>query len=207
MKICGNRSHRDIRFAKDADYLGFVICTPRSRRSLEIEEALPLFREASEYAKTVAVVTNADTRFLRSVSDTLEPDFIQLHIRLTAAEIESAVKAVTAGIIPLAEPEPSFAGSARELAALTGIVIVDTFQKGLSGGTGSVHDWSASRALREAIYPSKLMLSGGLNPGNVEKAISTVGPAIVDVSSGVESGGEKSEELVMEFIRKARCSM
>ncbi len=204
MKICGNRSSGDILLAKGADYIGFVISTPRSPRSLEIRNAAPLFMEASQYAKTVAVVTDADHAFLEDVSSALEPDFIQLHLLLSPAEIASVVDSVPAGIIALARPELSFADTAREIASLTGMVIVDTFSGGEGGGTGIIHDWSVSRALREAIHPSRLMLSGGLNPGNVAEAIRTVVPAAVDVSSGVESGGLKSGELVDEFIGRVR---
>ena len=184
-----------------------IVRTPRSRRSLEIRDAVPLFREASQYAKTVAVVTDAESGFLEMVSSELEPDYIQLHILLSAAEIADAAETVSSGIIALAKPERSFAEAARDIASLADILMVDTFRNEMSGGTGAVHDWSASRVLREAIYPAKLMLSGGLNPANVEEAIRTVGPAIVDVSGGVESDGLKSIELVQAFIRKAGCSM
>ncbi len=207
MKICGNRSSGDIRLSAGADYLGFIIDTPRSLRSMGVREAVPLFREASEYAKTVAVVTHTDAGFLCNVCSALEPDYIQLHLLLSADEVAAATDAVSSGIIALAKPERSFAPAAREIGAIADMVIVDTFRDGVSGGTGTVHDWYASRAIRDAVYPAGLMLSGGLNPVNVAEAVRTVEPAVVDVAGGVESGGRKSADLVRAFMSGARCRM
>ena len=51
------------------------------------------------------------------------------------------------------------------------------------------------------------MLSGGLNPDNVQPAISSSGAAAVDVSSGVElTPGVKSLELIRRFIAQAKTS-
>ena len=81
-------------------------------------------------------------------------------------------------------------------------VISDTFVPGQHGGTGRVSDWDACRALKEEVSPLPLILSGGLNPGNVGEAIRLVRPYAVDVSSGVESSpGIKDRSKVMEFVK------
>jgi phosphoribosylanthranilate isomerase len=56
----------------------------------------------------------------------------------------------------------------------------------------------------EAVDPFPIVLAGGLNPGNVVDAIMAVHPFAVDVSSGVETGGRKSMDLVEQFISNAR---
>ena len=66
-------------------------------------------------------------------------------------------------------------------------LLTDTYQKGYEGRTGLTSDWSVCAAIRKAIAPTPLILSGGLRPENVELAIATVVPFCVDVSSGVES--------------------
>jgi phosphoribosylanthranilate isomerase len=49
------------------------------------------------------------------------------------------------------------------------------------------------------------MLSGGLDPANVGRAIALTGAAIVDVSSGVERArGVKDEQLIRNFIEAVR---
>jgi phosphoribosylanthranilate isomerase len=62
---------------------------------------------------------------------------------------------------------------------------------GRPGGTGRTFDWSRL----PATLPRPLVLSGGLNPGNVAQAIRLVRPWAVDVSSGVEAIGTDGAPL------------
>jgi phosphoribosylanthranilate isomerase len=62
---------------------------------------------------------------------------------------------------------------------------------GRPGGTGRTFDWSRLPAK----LPRPLVLSGGLNPGNVAQAIRRVRPWAVDVSSGVEAIGADGAPL------------
>jgi phosphoribosylanthranilate isomerase len=65
-----------------------------------------------------------------------------------------------------------------------------------------VIDWQLAA---EAAKVASILLAGGLTPDNVEKAIQTVKPYGVDVSSGVERApGKKDHEKVRAFIRTAK---
>jgi phosphoribosylanthranilate isomerase len=69
------------------------------------------------------------------------------------------------------------------------------------GGTGRVYDWKLAVEFAKRIT-KPLILSGGLNPENVARAIETVQPYAVDVSSGVEaSPGRKDHAKLRDFIR------
>src|SRR3546814_11793078 len=61
--------------------------------------------------------------------------------------------------------------------------VFDSHAEGTPGGSGKVFDW---RRL-PANLDKPMLLSGGLDPGNVFEAIATALPWGVDVSSGVES--------------------
>jgi phosphoribosylanthranilate isomerase len=67
------------------------------------------------------------------------------------------------------------------------------------GGTGRVHDWSISRAIRDRVA-TPVFLAGGLTPGNVAAAIDMVRPFALDVCSGVRTGGQLDEEKLKRFF-------
>ncbi len=68
------------------------------------------------------------------------------------------------------------------------------------GGTGRVHDWEASRAIRDAV-DVPVYLAGGLHPGNVARAIEAVHPFAVDLCSGIRVGGRLDARLLDDFMR------
>jgi phosphoribosylanthranilate isomerase len=74
------------------------------------------------------------------------------------------------------------------------------------GGTGRVHDWSVSRKIRDSV-DVPVFLAGGLNPGNVGKAITQVAPFGVDVCSGLRTNGMLDEAKLIAFMRAVRDSV
>jgi phosphoribosylanthranilate isomerase len=69
------------------------------------------------------------------------------------------------------------------------------------GGTGRVHNWDVSRRIRASV-DVPVFLAGGLNPDNVGKAISHVGPFAVDVCSGLRTDGMLDEAKLAAFMRE-----
>lgn len=67
------------------------------------------------------------------------------------------------------------------------------------GGTGRVHDWKLSRKIKESI-PIPVFLAGGLNAGNVRRAIDEVEPYGVDVCSGVRTDGRLDKNKLRAFV-------
>ena len=89
---------------------------------------------------------------------------------------------------------------AREFNAAKGLLL-DAWVEGARGGTGTVFDWS----LIPRDLPAPVVLSGGLNPDNVEQAVRRVRPWAVDVSSGVESAkGIKDVRKMEAFMTGVR---
>ncbi len=66
------------------------------------------------------------------------------------------------------------------------------------GNTGTPHDWSVSRRIRDSAS-CPVMLAGGLNPENLAEAIETVRPYAVDVCTGVRDANRR-HRLVQERI-------
>ena len=71
------------------------------------------------------------------------------------------------------------------------------------GGAGVGFDW----ALARSVPAGKLIVAGGLNPGNVLQAVRATRPFAVDTASGVESSpGRKDPKATMEFIQNAKSA-
>lgn len=85
-------------------------------------------------------------------------------------------------------------------------VVLDTAVGGRSGGTGVAFDWAASEAMVRAWRErTTVVLAGGLRSSNVEDAVRTLAPHVVDVSSGVESSpGVKDHAQMRAFAQAAR---
>ncbi len=79
--------------------------------------------------------------------------------------------------------------------------LVDSYQPGEYGGTGRVANWPLAAELASRY---DIVLAGGLDPSNVERAVEQVSPWAVDVSSGVESGGVKDPHLIKKFLLAAK---
>ena len=62
------------------------------------------------------------------------------------------------------------------------------------GGSGETHDWDKSAKIVSSIKPFPVMLAGGLNPKNIENAISKVKSYGVDVMSGVNKNNSKIKD-------------
>jgi phosphoribosylanthranilate isomerase len=80
-------------------------------------------------------------------------------------------------------------------------LLLDTYQKGQRGGTGKTFDWDL--ALEAGKFGIPVILSGGLGPSNIERAIITVKPYAVDMSSSIEARpGKKDHALMRELMGK-----
>jgi phosphoribosylanthranilate isomerase len=81
------------------------------------------------------------------------------------------------------------------------LLLLDPYVEGSYGGAGQTLDWEvAALVARER----PVFLAGGLRPDNVGRAVATVQPWAVDVSSGVETDGAKDVAKVRAFIEAAK---
>lgn len=96
---------------------------------------------------------------------------------------------------------------ASRVAALADAILLDSGNPSAHikelGGTGRVHDWQVSRAIRETVSVP-LFLAGGLRADNVADAVRTVRPFGVDVCSGVRTDGRLDRVKLQAFIAATR---
>jgi phosphoribosylanthranilate isomerase len=96
---------------------------------------------------------------------------------------------------------PEVADEVDRYASVAEWCILDAYQPGVHGGTGTSFDWSLARDLAQR---RRIMIAGGLTPENVGQAIRVARPFGVDVSSGVETGGNKDPDKIAAFVAAAR---
>ncbi len=226
LKICGLTTIADLRLVAQvgADFFGTIVDIPRSPRNISIQRAGLLARACAAYSEQlrhVVVVEEPDPDELREMSELLHPAAFQLHaddmspegigdladVRGEDTELWLAVG------IPAKEAQsaaPVDQTVARiEAAAGVGVsrVVLDTRTSEGTGGTGRVSDWEAAAEIVQA-SPIPVMLAGGITPENVAEAATTVRPAGIDVSSGVERApGRKDPKKLARLaasLRKAQ---
>jgi phosphoribosylanthranilate isomerase len=89
----------------------------------------------------------------------------------------------------------------------TPYILLDAYAPGQFGGTGRTVDWDLAAGFVGSRPDLRVLLSGGLNPGNVRGALERVRPFGVDIASGVERRpGEKDPEMMRLFIRNAKAA-
>ncbi len=205
IKFCGlTRSSDAAHAAEVGAFYGGVIMT-KSVRQVTPADAREIFNAAPELKRVGVVGREPISRILRA-AERAELDVLQLHRHLSADECDQLREEFDGeiwSVLGIDEQTSELPESWKSIADSVDALLLDTSIRGKSGGTGRPFDWDviASRAI-EIGRDVPIVVAGGLNPGNVARAITTLHPAVVDVSSGVESApGIKSPEMMTAFAR------
>ena len=198
IKICGITRPEDARIAVDlgADALGLVFYGP-SPRCVSVDQALEIARVVPPFVTLVGLFVNETKLTVRRVMEAVPVQLLQFH----GDEEESFCRAFHAPYIKAARVRPGldllkYAASYPSAQGL----LLDAYAEGY-GGSGKTFDWS----LIPSALSLPLVLSGGLDAGNVAQAVRSVRPWAVDVSSGVEAAkGIKDAAKIAAFIAGVR---
>lgn len=196
-KICGITRVEDAICAVNAgaDAIGLVFYAP-SPRNVSIEQAQKICSALPPFVTVVALFVDEDRKVIEQVCQALPINLLQFH----GDESEKDCLGFTIPYIKAIRVRlDSDVHRAEEEYKSARAILVDTYKKGVAGGTGELFDWS----LVPAKHNKPLILAGGLTPENIRKAIQTVQPYAVDVSGGVElEKSIKDHEKVSQFIKE-----
>ena len=205
IKICGLKRKKDIEIVNKyrPDYIGFVFA--ESKRKVIKEQAMELRKILNSDILAVGVFVNEDIDKIVDLVEDKVIDLIQLHgdedkeyiIKLREA---LSTKQIDAKIIKAIRVESG--DNVKEILMrndLLDYILFDTYSSKEYGGTGQAFDWNILKDIKQPFF-----LAGGLNSENVNDAIKTCNPYVVDVSSAVETDGYKDEEKIKEFITKIK---
>lgn len=199
VKICGLTRPEDARHAarSGADALGIVFAA--SPRQLDVGRASEILGAVPERIARVGVFADQPLEFVEEVARACRLDWVQLSgnepAELAATLSTSVIKAVHVRDVNDLE-------AARSYPAQAFLLDAPVMDKRM-GGTGSSFDWSQAERLPWPRH--KVIVAGGLNPGNVGGAIERLRPGGVDVSSGIESSpGIKDRSKINAFVAAVR---
>ena len=200
VKMCGLFRDEDISYANELkpDYIGFVFY-PKSHRYVSIEKAQSLKARLDPEIKAVGVFVDSDISFIKELVAKNIIDIVQLHGHEDSNYIHELRKSIDNPDISIIQaivikneadilrlPQNDFMDN--EFSA-------DYYLVDSGMGSGSSFNWDL---LKE--HKGKIFLAGGLNTENIAKALSTVKPFAVDVSSGIETDRIKDFDKMKKFI-------
>ena len=223
IKMCGISKVETIPAIVDAkpDYMGLVFAP--SKRQVTVEQAKTLVEElykqnvvgnnseaeqtepvttldtaSFETIKTVGVFVNETVENLLKIAEEVKLDVIQLHGDEDESFIQILKEQSNVEVWKAVQVR-SAADAEKWIDSSADMLLFDAYHKDERGGTGEVFDWSS---LDEFERP--FMLAGGIDSTNVARAIRTVRPYGIDISSGIETNGVKDDEKMKAFTNIAR---
>ena len=189
VKICGLSTKEAVGTAVSAgaDYIGFVFAP--SKRQVTLEQAAEMAKLIPANVKKVGVFVSPNRTELLEAIEKVGLDFVQVHGQvvddlfenLSCASIQ-AVQVDGDGHVPNSQAD---------------YLLFDA----PVAGSGQTFDWGQ---LDTTELAQPFFIAGGLNEDNVARAIQHFSPFAVDVSSGVETDGQKDHEKIRRFIERVK---
>jgi phosphoribosylanthranilate isomerase len=211
VKICciATDAEADLAIDAGADMLGLVSAMPSGPGPIPEEAIESIVRGVGTRAATVLLTSRQDAAGIGAQLDRIRPTVVQLVDELVEREY-TALRASHPEVVLMQVIHVRGEQSLREAVAVTPFVDALLLDSGNPtamvkelGGTGRVHDWTISRAIRdESRLP--VFLAGGLRASNVAEAIAVVQPFGVDICSGVRTNGRLNRETLRAFMQAAR---
>lgn len=186
VKICGITDQEAAQGAvsSGADAVGFVFAT--SLRQVTPRQAVAISGELPPGVLRVAVFRRPDQAEIEAVLEEFTPDLVQAD--------QNALHAFDAvATLPVFREDGDEAPDGGRF-----------LYEGPVSGVGRLVDLGRASSMARL---GDMVLAGGLQPDNVGRAIASVRPFGVDVSSGVESSpGVKDPALIRSFVAAARAA-
>ena len=214
VKMCGISKVETIPAVVEAkpDYMGLVFAP--SKRQVTVDQAKTLVEELhkqytkrynngaeqsnNDEIKTVGVFVNETLENLVTIATEVNLDAVQLHGDEDEAFIQSLKERTNVEVWKAVQIR-SAADAEAWIDSRADMLLFDAYLKDERGGTGEVFDWSCLD-----VFERPFMLAGGIDSTNVARAIRTVRPYGIDISSGIETDGVKDDEKIKAFTNIVR---
>ena len=189
VKICGLSTKEAVETAvsAEADYIGFVFAP--SKRQVTVEQATELAKFIPSHIQKVGVFVSPSREGLLEAIEKVGLDLVQVHGQVANDLFED---------LPCASIQAlQVDGDGHVPSSQADYLLFDAPM----AGSGQTFDWGK---LDTTELSQPFFIAGGLNEDNVEEAIQHFTPYAVDVSSGVETNGQKNHEKIRRFIERVK---
>jgi phosphoribosylanthranilate isomerase len=219
VKICGITSVADARLAVEAgaDALGFIF-VEKTPRYVEPAAAASIIAQLPPFVTAVGVFWDHAPGHVKAVAAEAGLGALQFHGEEKPEDLAGydlpVIKTIKLPPATTIEGRPEYRVTegfqVLSYSKVAAAVLLDTSVRWSEGETREPLEWRhAARIVatyRHRPRP-RVVLSGGLTPENVVRAIAIVSPYAVDVSSGVEATpGVKDPDKVRRFVAAARSA-
>jgi phosphoribosylanthranilate isomerase len=206
VKFCGMTRPVDAALAAEigANYVGVVFAD--GPRRVDATKARLILDAAGGSVKRAGVFGTNDPEEIASAAELARLDVVQLHADPSISDVKALRRKFRGEIwAAIRIAGTHIPGDAELLFDTADAIVLDARSDKRLGGTGQALPWGElALDLAHDRGSASVVLAGGLKPDNVAGAIRTLGPDVVDVSSGIEtSPGVKDPWLMREFFAAA----
>ncbi len=195
IKICGIYRAEDAELINKykPDYFGMIIDFPQSHRSISMTTAAGIRKLIDKNIPAVGVFVNKEPSYIKSFIDEKIIDIVQLHGAEDNSYI-SMLKSMTLKPVWKAFKIRSTEDVRMAAQSCADLIILDN-----GYGTGRTFDWSLIRDIKRPFA-----LAGGISLENIESALESLNPYLIDISSGVETDKLKDSYKIEKAIKAVR---
>lgn len=194
VKICGlqTSTHVSVAVAAGADYLGFVFA--ESRRRVTSRQVREITTRVPKEVQKVGVFVSPTKQEVERIITKANLDLIQIHGK--QPDVAFSVPVIHAYGVDGRQQQK------QPVQFPPKFLLFDAPPSSYEGGNGQPFDWQKLQLSSEE--QQRCFIAGGLTSENVQSARRQFHPYGVDVSSGVESDGQKDSKKIVMFIKKAK---
>jgi phosphoribosylanthranilate isomerase len=212
IKICGITNPEDAKVAVEAgaDALGFIF-VENTPRFVTPEQVAPIIRRLPPFVTPVGVFWDHPAGHVKAVAEACGLRALQFHGDEKPEDLSGydlpVIKTIKLPPVTTIEGLPEYKIgdmlSSLMFRNVVSAILLDSTARWSSGEPRDPIEWHMVK--RFGPGQPRVILSGGLNPDNVARAIEVARPYGVDVNSGVEARpGRKDPEKVRRFVAEVR---